>query len=59
MKDRKYLKCVITRNDGSTFTNPLLLSEAHFITKMAKENEKVLVTCETAHEDEFKSIFGL
>lgn len=48
----------ITTHEGRTFANPLKLSEAHLLSKIAQENKSALVTCEEMTEADFKTTFG-
>jgi hypothetical protein len=59
MKTKNYLCVVVTRFDGSTFTNPLMLSEVYLISKLAKENRSVYVELYEATAKEYKCIFGI
>ncbi len=58
MKDKKYLHCQITAHSGMTFNNPLKLSEAHLVSRIAQENKSVVVTIRTVDIANYKSIFG-
>lgn len=55
---RTILQCTVTRNDGSVFSNPLMKSEAHLISKMARENKSVLVTEEEVTTGYYNLTFG-
>ena len=55
---RKYLHVTVYKRGGLTFTNPLKLSEAHLISKLAQEHVEVVVRLEIADEFEYKVIFG-
>ena len=55
---KTFLDIRVTRKDGSFFENPLKLSEAHFISKLAQQNEMVQVCAVTVSDQQFKSIFG-
>jgi hypothetical protein len=43
MKGRQYLRVVVTAHSGTTFENPLKLSEAHFVSQLAQENRSLYV----------------
>jgi hypothetical protein len=59
MKTKKYLKVLGKRNDGTLFSNPLKLSEAHLISKIAQENMYITrVQCIEVPESEYNAIFG-
>jgi len=58
MKTKKYLHVVVNRNDGTYFKNPLKLSEAYLISKMAQENKEIIVSLKTIPERDYKIIFG-
>lgn len=56
---KKYLSVIVTRKDGTTFRNPLKLSEVHLISKIAQENLSIevrLIECATTGQ--YKAIFG-
>ncbi len=55
---KKYLHCVILKKDGSTFENPLKLSEAHLISKMAQDHKSVTVSIKEVGESAYKAIIG-
>jgi uncharacterized protein YfkK (UPF0435 family) len=44
MKTKQYLSCVITRYNGTQYSNPLRLSESHLIKQMVRENRLVRVS---------------
>jgi hypothetical protein len=56
---KKYLNVIVTRKNGSIFTNPLKLSEAHFISQLAQENLKLEVHIVEIHKADYNSIFGI
>jgi len=58
MRKRKYLSCIVTMHNGDTFTNPLKLSEAYLISKLAQEHLYVHVTCIETFQDHYTSLFG-
>lgn len=55
---RKILDCWITTNEGKFVHNPLMLSEAHLISKMAQENKSVEVTCKEVTTGYYNITFG-
>lgn len=55
---KKYLKCIVTMTNGSTFENPLKLGEAYLISQLAQQNKKVLVTLEITSAKHYNSMFG-
>lgn len=58
-KMKKYLKLTITRYDGSTFINPLKLSEVHLISKASQENKSILVELKEMDSRYYKLTFGV
>ena len=54
---KKYLQCLVTRKDGSIYSNPLKLSEAYLISQLAQENEKVSVKAKECTKGEYESMF--
>jgi hypothetical protein len=58
MKTKSYLNLFVTDKQGNKFRNPLKLSEAYLISKIAKENFNISVTLYTVSDKEYKSIFG-
>ena len=54
---KRYLFLIVTRHDGTTYHNPLKLSEAYLITALAKENKSVLIKLLECTKVEYKSIF--
>jgi hypothetical protein len=56
--EKKYLHCTVINNGGTMFTNPLKLSEAHYISQLAQENKQVLVKLMICSAAQYKSIFG-
>jgi hypothetical protein len=55
---KSYLKLWVTRHNGTTFENPLKLSEAYLISRIAKDNAKVEVNYTICSPERYKSIFG-
>ena len=61
MYHREYLNLEIERKDGTTFRNPLQLSEVHLISKIAQDKDTVKITVTIGHcisPAQYKSIFG-
>jgi len=58
MKTKQYLNLIVTDKNGNKFRNPLKLSEAHLISKIAQENYHISVTLMTVNPYLYKSIFG-
>lgn len=58
-KTRKYFDITVTRQDGTTFKNPLTLGESILIGKMAKENKSLYIEVKEAVESDYKIKFGL
>lgn len=58
MKTKKYLNCLVTTNEGTTYQNELKLSEVKLINTMVQQNRSVLVNVVETHEADYKSIFG-
>lgn len=56
--EKKYLNCIITTHAGTTFSNPLKLSEAHLISQIAQEQKSVTVTLVKCDSKTYKTIFG-
>lgn len=57
-KEKTFLQCVVSMKDGRSFENPLMLSEAHLISTLAKLHEKVVVTAVKCDPDKYKRIFN-
>jgi hypothetical protein len=55
---KKYLNVDVCTHDGRTFNNPLKLSEAHLIGKLAQENKAVTVTFVECTKLRYKLLFG-
>ena len=55
---KKYLNVIVITKTGKRFINPLKLSEVHFISKLAQENEELTVQCFECSEAGYKAIFG-
>jgi hypothetical protein len=55
---KNYLFVIVTKHDGTTFHNPLKLSEAYLISTLARENKSVLIKFLQCTKAEYKSIFG-
>lgn len=55
---KKYLDVRVTKHDGSTFSNPLKLSEAYLISQLAQNSQRVMVTCLECNKEYYKSLFG-
>jgi hypothetical protein len=55
---KKYLQVVVKTHSGVTFTNPLKLSEAHFVSQLAQENESLKVNIVECTPTQYKLIFG-
>jgi len=55
---KSFLSVYVTMNDGSTFINPLKLSEVYLINQITKKHEKVEVRRITTDEAHYKSLFG-
>ena len=58
MKLKKYLHVRVERTNGTQFYNHLKLSEAHFISQLAQENNEVIVTIDECSPAQYKAIFG-
>jgi hypothetical protein len=58
MKTKKYLDVKIQRKNGSWFNNPLKLSEAHLISKIAQENQKIIIYSAECNLSHYKYLFG-
>lgn len=56
-KTKKYLEVIVKPKNGNDFVNPLLLSEAHLIAGMAKENRELVVTCKEVPLSTWKALF--
>lgn len=57
-KERTYLKCTVTSENGRVWENPLMLSEIHLVNTLAKEHLSVLVERVTVDEESYRFIFG-
>jgi molybdopterin biosynthesis enzyme len=58
MKTKNYLRVIVKRHDGTYFLNPLKLSEAHLLNKLARENADLSVSFRSISIAEYKAIFG-
>ena len=58
MKTKQYLNVVVTDKNGRHFTNPLKLSEAYLISRIAKENKVLTVQVTECPASAYKLIFG-
>jgi len=56
---KKMLLVTVTRFDGSTFQNPLMLSEARLVSQLAQSAMKLEVMCMEVDDKDFKATFGL
>lgn len=56
---KEYLHCIVTRRDGTQFTNCLKLSEVTIISKLAQENKKLSIELMSVPIKEYDLIFGL
>lgn len=55
---KKYLKCSIITHAGTFVENPLKLSEAYLISKMAQENRKITVVLGEMSIKDYNLNFG-
>lgn len=56
---KKYLDITVTRVDGTTFTNPLMLSEYRIIfTEILKDNKSISVKIALCTKEYYKQLFG-
>lgn len=55
---KKYLKVVVTTIDGTTFENPLMLSETRIIGQLVKDNKKVEVSLQQCTAAWYKLTFN-
>ncbi|GAG88883.1 unnamed protein product [marine sediment metagenome] len=55
---KKYLNVRVQRNNMQWNDNPLKLSEAHFLSQLAQENHKLVVTCDECTKERYKYLFG-
>jgi hypothetical protein len=60
MKTKKYLYIIVRHADGKTHKNPLKLSEAYLISKIAQDyaNATIIIELATATTEQYKYIFG-
>ena len=58
MKTKKYLHVTVETHSGTTYTNHLKLSEAHFISQITQENKRVVVSLGEETPERYKVIFG-
>lgn len=55
---RKYLAVVVTRHDGSTFFNPLKLSEVSKVSLLAQDHKLIQVCARVCTLRDYNLIFG-
>lgn len=55
---KKYLECTVYKFDGTKFINDLKLSEAHLISQIAQENERITVKIKECTKEYYKIVFG-
>jgi len=57
---KDYLHCTVTKTDGSTYVNELMLSEVHLVKAILKEekNESIDVRITEVTKERYESIFG-
>lgn len=55
---KKILSVRVLTHKGFEYDNPLKLSEAYLISKIAQENKSVKVECTEVTADYYKMIFG-
>lgn len=55
---KEYLKCKITTKGGTTFDNPLKLSEAHLIPQILREQKSIHIERVECSKEQYKQIFG-
>ena len=53
---RKFISVKVTRKDGLTFINPLMMSEKHLLITMLNNSEKIEASIKEATAEEFKQI---
>lgn len=58
MRLYKYLKATVTNPDGSTRLHNLKLSEAYRLSKMAQQNDKIVIRIAYCNPKQYKLIFG-
>ena len=59
MKEKyKYLNCIVTRLNETSFSNPLKLSEVYLINKLLRENLCVTVMLVECDFKTYKYLFG-
>lgn len=58
MKTYQYLHVIVTNKNGTKFLNPLKLSEAHIISKIAQENESLTITLKICSKEQYKLRFN-
>lgn len=57
MRLYKYLKATVTKSDGTTKLHNLKLSDAYMLSRMAQENDKVVIRSACCNPHQYKSIF--
>jgi len=57
MEKYKYYSLLITRYDGSKFSNPLRISEIKLLPQILKENKEVVVKLCTTDKHIFDTLF--
>lgn len=56
---REYYHIVVRRKDGSTYDNPLKLSELHILREILKNNVTVSVLRGQMTKEQYKATFGV
>jgi hypothetical protein len=57
MRTYKYLKATVTKPDGTTKLHNLKLSDAYMLSRMAQQNDKVVIRSACCNKNQYKSIF--
>lgn len=58
MKNRSYYNVTVHTHYGTTFSNPLKLSESNLIGKLAQEHKKIEVQVQGCSDEQYKLMFG-
>ena len=56
---RKYMHVVVFRKDGTTFENPLMMSEIRLLKVLMNEHDHVEVRTVECTKERYKAIFGV
>lgn len=58
MRTYRYLKATVTKPNGTTSLRNLKLSDAYMLSRMAQDNQKVVIRSACCNPHQYKKIFG-